>query len=156
MKEIKNLGHVISKNGIPMDPKNLRVIEEWSESHNVYELQSFLGMCSYYRRFIAHFSMIAGPLHDLTKKKVPYVWIPKKKNSFDELKENSITQPLLVLPDLKKPFEAHCDACGDSIGTVLSQEGHPIAYESCRLHEQEKNLVVYEKELISVIHALES
>ena len=67
-----------------------------------------------------------------------------------------MTQPLLVLPDLKKPFEVHCDAWGDSIGDVLSQEGHPIAYESRRLHEQEKNLGVYEKELISVIHALES
>ena len=67
-----------------------------------------------------------------------------------------MTQPLLVLPDLKKPFEVHCDACGDSIGVVLSQEGHPIAYESRRLHEQEKNLGVYEKELISVIRALES
>ena len=156
MKEIKYLGHIISKNGILMDPKKLRVIQEWPPPRNVHELQSFLGMCSYYRRFIAHFSMIAGPLHDLTKKKVPYVWTPKEQSAFNELKAKLMTQPLLVLPDLKKPFEVHCDACGDSIGAVLSQEGHPIAYESRRLHEQEKNLGVYEKELISVIHALES
>ena len=112
-------------------------------------------MCAYYRRFIAHFSMIASPLHDLTKKKVPYVWTPKEQSAFNELKAKLMTQPLLVLLDLKKPFEVHCDACGDSIGVVLSQEGHPIAYESRRLHEQEKNLGVYEKELISMIHALE-
>ena len=61
-----------------------------------------------------------------------------------------------MLPDLKKPFAVHCDACGDSIGVVLSQEGHPIADESHFLHEQEKTLGVYEKELISVIHDLES
>ena len=100
--------------------------------------------------------MIVGSLHDLTKKKVPYVWTPKEQSAFNELKAKLMTQPLLVLPDLKKPFEVHCDACGDSIGAVLSQEGHPIAYESRRLHEQEKNLGVYEKELISVIHVLES
>ena len=76
MKEIKYLGHIISKNGILMDPKKLRVIQEWPPPRNVHELRSFLGMCSYYRRFIAHFSMIAGPLHDLTKKKVQYVWSP--------------------------------------------------------------------------------
>ena len=63
-------------------------------------------------------------------------------------------QPLLVLPDLKKPFKVHCDACKDSICDVLSQEGHPIAYESHHLHEQENDLGVYEKDIISRIHAL--
>ncbi|MCO5586475.1 hypothetical protein L7F22_040415 [Adiantum nelumboides] len=156
MKEIKYLGHIISKEGIRMDPEKLRVIEEWPEPCNVHELRSFLGMCSYYRRFIRDFSRIAGPLHDLTKKKVKYVWTPKENTAFMQLKAKLMTQPLLVLPDLKKPFEVHCDACGDSIGAVLSQEGHPIAYESRRLNSQERVLGVYEKELISVIHALQS
>ena len=100
--------------------------------------------------------MIANPLHDLTKHKVPYVWTPKEQIAFNELKTKLMTQPLLAVLDLKKPFANHCDACRDSIGAVLSQEGHPIAYESRRLHEQEKSLGVYEKELILVIHALES
>ncbi|MCO5612729.1 hypothetical protein L7F22_066998 [Adiantum nelumboides] len=156
MKEIKYLGYIISKEGIRMDPEKLRVIEEWPEPCNVHELRSFLGMCSYYRRFIRDFSRIAGPLHDLTKKKVKYVWTPKENTAFMQLKAKLMTQPLLVLPDLKKPFEVHCDACGDSIGAVLSQEGHPVAYESRRLNSQERGLGVYEKELISVIHALQS
>ncbi|MCO5583735.1 hypothetical protein L7F22_037649 [Adiantum nelumboides] len=100
--------------------------------------------------------MIAGPLHDLTKNKTKYVWTPKENTAFMQLKAKLMTQPLLVLPDLKKLFEVHCDACGDSIGAVLSQEGHPIAYESRRLNSQERDLGVYEKELISVIHALQS
>ena len=91
--------------------------------------------------------MIAGPLHDLTKNKVLYVWTPKEKNAFNELKAKLMMQPLLLLLDLKKHFEVHCDTCKDSIGAILSQEGHPIAYESCFLHDQEKSLGVYEKEL---------
>ncbi|MCO5604577.1 hypothetical protein L7F22_058745 [Adiantum nelumboides] len=143
MKEIKYLGHIISKEGIRMDPEKLRVIDKWPEPCNVHELRSFLGMCSYYRRFIRDFSRIARPLYDLTKKKGKYVWTPKENTAFMQLKAKLMTQPLLVLPDLKKPFEVHCDACGDSIGAVLSQEGHPIAYESRHLNSQERGLGVY-------------
>ena len=113
-------------------------------------------MCLYYRRFIAHFSVIAKPLHNLTKKKVTYVWTPKEQKAFTKLKARLMTQPLLGLLDLKKTFEVHCNACKDSIGAVLSQEGHPISYESHHLNAHERNLGVYEKELISIIHALSS
>ena len=65
-----------------------------------------------------------------------------------------MSQPLSVLLDLKKTFEVHCDACGKSLGAVLSQEGHPIAYKSHRLHPQERTLGIYEKELLAVIRAL--
>ena len=68
-------------------------------------------------------------MHDLTKKKVKFQWTARENTAFKELKERLISEPLLVLPNLTKPFEVHCDACGDSIGAVLSQEGHPIAYE---------------------------
>ena len=77
-----------------------------------------------------HFLMILGPLHDLAKSKVSYVWAPKEQKAFIELKTRLMTQPLLGLPDLKKHFEVHYDACGDSIVTVPSQEGHPIALRS--------------------------
>ena len=68
-QDICYLGHIISKEGIQMDPKKLKVINEWPIPKNVHEVRSFLGMCSYYRIFIAKFSIIVGPLHDLTKKK---------------------------------------------------------------------------------------
>ena len=88
-----------------MDPKTLEVIEEWPILKNIYELRSFIGMCAYYRRFIEKFSFIAGPLHDLTKKNVKYEWTRKKNDSFETLKEKLISQPILILPDLSKPFE---------------------------------------------------
>ncbi|MCO5594117.1 hypothetical protein L7F22_048138 [Adiantum nelumboides] len=113
-------------------------------------------MCAYYRRFIEKFSLIAGPLHELTKKNVKYVWTEKRQQAFDTLKQKLISQPVLALPDLSKPFEVQCDACGDCLGAVLLQEGHAIAYESRRLSSDEQILGIYEKELLAVLHALDS
>ena len=70
LQKIRYLVHIISKEGIRMDPEKLKVIDEWPVPKNLHEVRSFIGMCSYYRRFIAKFSIIASPLHDLTKKKV--------------------------------------------------------------------------------------
>ena len=90
-------------------------------------------MCSYYRRLIEKFSIIAGPLHHLTKKRVKFQWTAKENEAFNELKKQLMYGPLLILPDLKKTFEVHCDVSSDSLVAVLSQEGHPIAYKSHRL-----------------------
>ncbi|MCO5571372.1 hypothetical protein L7F22_025110 [Adiantum nelumboides] len=139
-----------------MDPEKLKVIEEWPQPKNLHELRSFIGMCAYYRRFIEKFSVIAGPLHDLTKKKVKFQWTDKEEKAFKTLKSKLVSESLLKLPDLSKPFEVHCDACGDSLGAVLLQNGHPIAYESRRFNDQERVLGIYEKELLAAIHALES
>ena len=98
--------------------------------NNLHEIRSFIGMCSYYRRFIEKFSITASPLHDLKKKKVKFQWTAKENDAFNELKKRLMPGPLLVLPDLSKTFEVHCDAFDDSLGVVLSQEGHPMAYGS--------------------------
>ncbi|MCO5575734.1 hypothetical protein L7F22_029537 [Adiantum nelumboides] len=155
LQEIQYLGHIISKNGIRMDPAKLEVIKDWPNLRNLHEVRSFIGMCAYYRRFIEKFSLIAGPLHDLTKKNIKYVWTEKRQQAFDTLKQKLISQPVLALPDLSKPFEVQCDACGDCLGAVLLQEGHAIAYES-RLSLNDQILGIYEKELLTVLHALDS
>ena len=112
-----------------MNPEKLKVIKEWPQPKNLYELQSFRAMCAYCK-FIKNFLVIQGPLHDLTKKKVKFQWKNKEERAFQTLKSKLLSESLLNLPDLSKPFEAHCDACGDSLGAVLLQDGHPIAYES--------------------------
>ena len=83
-----------------MDPEKLKVIKDWPQPKNLDELQSFIGMCAYYRRFIEKFSVIAWPLHNLTKKKVKFESTPKEENAFQTLKSKLMTQPLLKLPDL--------------------------------------------------------
>ncbi|MCO5553817.1 hypothetical protein L7F22_007343 [Adiantum nelumboides] len=99
---------------------------------------------------------MAGPLHDLTKKNIKYVWIDKERKAFTTLKERLTSQPVLVLPDLSKPLEVHCDASGTCLGAVLLQEGHAIAYESRQLHSGEQSLGIYETELLVVMHALDT
>ncbi|RYA68208.1 hypothetical protein DD598_25355 [Enterobacter cloacae complex sp. 2DZ2F16B1] len=125
LQEIQYLGHIISQDGIQMDPSKLEVIKGWPKPRNLHELRSFIGMCAYYRRFIAKFSQIAGPLHDLTKKNVKYSWTTKEKNAFDKLKENVTSQPFLMLGDLSKPFELQCDACGDCLEQSCLKKGKP-------------------------------
>ncbi|MCO5570381.1 hypothetical protein L7F22_024101 [Adiantum nelumboides] len=115
-----------------------------------------LGAPWFDRRFIEKVPLIAGPLHDLAKKNVKNVWTERKQEVFDKLKQKLTSQPELVLPDFSKSFEVQCDACGDCLGAVLLQEGHAIAYESRRLSSNEKILGIYEKDLLAVLHALDS
>ena len=103
-QEIRYLGHIISKDGIRMDPDKLRVINEWPTPTNLHELRSFIGMCSYYRRFIQKNLILARPLHDLIKKRVQFKCTAKENQVFKDLKEKLMSQPLLVLPDLKMPL----------------------------------------------------
>ena len=84
------------------------------------------------------------------------MWCKKENNAFEKLKGKIISELVLVLSDLSKPFEVQCDACGHSLGAVLLQEGHAIAYKSRRLNEHKKNLGIYEKGLLAILHALDT
>ena len=95
-------------------------------------------------------------MHDLTKKNVKFVWSKKENDTFEKLKSKLISEPVLVLPDLSKPFGIQCDVCGHSLGAVLLQEGNAIAYESKILNDHKKNLGIYEKELLAILHALDT
>ena len=103
-----------------MDPGKLEVIKEWSIPKNFHELRSFIGMRAYYKHFIENFSFIAGPLHDLTKKNFKYEWTSKENKSFEKLKKNLISHPILILSDLSKPFEVQCDTCGHCLGAGIA------------------------------------
>ena len=88
-----------------MDHEMLKVIQEWARPRNLHEVRSFIELCSYYRRFIQGFATLARPLHKLKKKKVKFQWPLKEDNAFKAMKEQLMTKPLLIIPDLKKPFE---------------------------------------------------
>ncbi|MCO5550656.1 hypothetical protein L7F22_004145 [Adiantum nelumboides] len=142
LEEIHFLGHIVSKDGVRMDPAKVEAIKPWPDLKTVHDVQSFLGLCSYYRRFIRNFAEIASPLHALQKKGVTFRWTQKEISAFNLLKEKMTSDPVIVLPDLRKSFVVQCDACGSSIGTVLMQEGRVVAYESRILQEPEKTIQV--------------
>ena len=156
MEEIHFLGHIVSNNGVRMDPAKIEAIKSWPDLKTVHDVRSFMGLSSYYRKYIRYFAEIASPLHDLTKKRMSFRWTDREIGAFQQLKEKLTTGPVLILPDLRKSFVVMCDACGNSIGAVLQQDGHVVAYESRVLSDAEKPLQIYEKELLAVIHALSS
>ena len=156
MEEIHFLGHIISKDGVRMDPAKIKAIQEWPDLKTVHKVRSFIGLCSYYRRYIRQFALIASTLHDLTKKGVKFRWTQKEIDAFNKLKQKLTTGPVLILSDLQKSFVVRCDASGSSIGAVLEQDGHVIAYESRRLRPEEQSANIYEKELFAILHALHS
>jgi len=102
-------------------------------------VRSFLGLAGFYLRFVKDFSTIAFPLHALSKKNVPFVWGPSQDTAFNELKNFLTHAPVLALPNFDKPFEIHCDASGNGIGGVLTQEKCPIAYFSKKLSGAQLN-----------------
>ena len=118
--------------------------------------QEFIGMAGYYRRFIEGFSKIAKPMTALLGNKVEFKWTQKCQEAFEALKEKLTTAPVLVLPDVHKPFSVYCDACYTGLGCVLMQEGRVVAYSSRQLKIHEKNYPIHDLELAAVVHALKT
>jgi hypothetical protein len=113
-------------------------------------------MAGYYRRFIKGFSKIARPMTALLAKKVEFKWTPMCQESFEMLKQNLTTVPVLILPDVHKPFSVYCYASYNGLGCVLMQEGIVVAYPSRQLKVHEKNYPTHDLELAAVVHALKA
>ena len=119
--EVRFLGHVVSQEGVKTDPSKTAAVEEWPSPCNVREPRSFLGFCTYYRRFVKGFANIAAPLHALTKDGTAFKWTSTCQNSSDSLKAALVQAPVLQYPEPTKPFILDTDASSTGIGAVLSQ-----------------------------------
>jgi hypothetical protein len=130
ISEVLFLGHTINRIGLVVYPKKVAAILDWKAPKDVRGIKIFIGMAGYYRRFIEGFSKIARPMTALLAKKVEFKWTPACQESFDMLKQKLTTAPVLVLPDVHKPFLVYCDASYTRLGCVLMQEGKVVAYLS--------------------------
>ena len=154
--EVNFLGHIASSRGVSPDPSKTVKVKEWPTPTSTQEVQQFLGLASYYRRFIQNFAMIAKPLHQVTGKKNPFRWTEQCEKAFTQLKSCLTSVPILTLPDWTRPFILDTDASETSLGAVLSQ-CHPdgteyvIAYASRLLTKPEQNNCVTRKELLAVV-----
>ena len=127
------LGHVVSKDGVMVDPSKIETVNNWVRPNNMSEIRSFDGFASYYRRFFKGFSSIASQLTNLTKQNVPFVWCDECEKSFQKLKTLLTTAPILTLLVEGKNFIVYCDASYFGLGAVLMQEKNVIAYGSRQL-----------------------
>jgi hypothetical protein len=121
-----------------VDLKKVVDILNWKAPTDARGIKSFIGMAGYYRRFIEGFSKIAKPMTALLGNKVEFKWTQKCQEAFEALKEKLTTAPVLVLPDVHKPFSVYCDACYTGLGCVLMQKGRVVAYSSRQLKVHEK------------------
>ncbi|BBN68081.1 transposable element gene, partial [Prunus dulcis] len=144
------LGHVISTEGVYVDPQKIEAVVNWPQPTSVTEVRSFLGLARYYRRFVEGFSTIAAPLTRLTRKGVKFEWSDECEKSFNELKTKLTTAPILTLPDDSGNFVIYSDASQQGLGCVLMQHGRVIAYASRQLKKHEMNYPVHDLELAAV------
>ena len=158
--QVTYLGHVVSAQGVSPDPEKTSQIESWPMPQSAKDVQRFLGLANYYRRFIKSFATIAKPLHRLTEKGVAFSWTPECENSFNLLKTQLTSAPTLTLPDWSRPFILDTDASDTGIGAVLSwlqEDGSEcvVAYASRVLSKQERNYCVTRRELLAVVSFLQ-
>eukprot|EP00731_Ephydatia_muelleri_P021893 Em0014g484a len=151
---VQYLGHVISAEGIRTDPQKVACVSNWPVPRSSKELQSFLGLASYYRRFVKDIAHIASPLHALTEKGREWVWSKECNDAFFDLKKRLVSSPILTLPDFSLPFVLDTDASGDGLGAVLAQNvdgvERVVAYASRALSRTEKKYCATRQEMLAL------
>jgi len=162
LKKVPFLGHVLSEEGISVDPAKVQEVLDWKLPTSVHEIRSFLGLAGYYRRLILEFLKISKPItrllqkdeNRLLQKDEKFVWMPECEEEFHKLRTLLTSAPVLAPPDIEKPFDVFCDASGVGLGCVLMQEGRVIAYALRQLRKHEVNYPTHDLELAAVVHAL--
>ena len=155
-KSVKYLGHVVSREGISTDPDKTKAVRDWPNPQDVTDVKKFLGLCSYYRRFVPNFATISKPLTRLTEKNVVFNWGEEEHKSFSTLKDLLISAPIMAYPRSSESFILDTDASATGIGAVLSQiidgEERVIAYGSRILTKAERAYCVTRREMLAVVY----
>ena len=157
--KVEYLGHIVSADGVTPYPAKIQAVESFPVPTNIRSVREFLGLCSYYRKFVPGFSKIATPLHQLLKANSKFVWTEPCQMAFQKLKKVLTHTPVLAYPNFDKAFILHIDASGEWLGTVLEQKEedgmlHPVAYASRTLTKHERKYGITELEALGVVWAL--
>ena len=158
-KKVSFLGHLVSESGISVDPEKVKSVQNWPVPDTVTEARSFVGLCSYMRKFIPGFSSVCKPLHALTQKGVRFEWSDEAQIAFDTLKMLLTSAPVLGFPiETQGKFIVDCDSSNDAIGTVLSQiqdgEERVISYYSKCFSKAGRRYCTTRKELLAVVSSI--
>ena len=158
VKKTVFLGFEISPGQIRMEPTKVEAIKTWPTPTNTTEVRGFIGFANFYRMFIKNFGDIARPLHDMTKKGIEFRWGNEQAQAFRQICDLIASEPVLLLPDPRKPYEVETDASDYAIGGQLGQRDdqgklHPVAFFSKKLAGPQLNYPIHDKELLAVIEA---
>ena len=159
VQEVEFLGYIIKPDNLLMDPIKKAGITEWPVPKTLKQVQSFLGFCNFYRKFVPNFSDIAKPLNTLQRKDTPWNWTNECQQAFLQLKDILTKEPSLLVPDKTKPFILETDASKVATGAVLYQhngngELQPCGYISQSLNEHEQRYEIYDRELLAIVRGL--
>ena len=147
------MGHIVSHEGVKVDPNKIKSIKEWKIPTTINHLRVFLKLTGYYLMFVKNCGRIVAPLATLLKKDAFY-WIPEATNAFECLKETMCQALALATLDFTKSFIVECDSSGNGIGVILMQDERPIAFESRPIKGKYLHKAIYEKEMLAILHAL--
>ena len=158
-EQVEYLGHLITPKGLLPNPKKVSAVTDFPTPTSVRQVRQFVGLVSYYRRFVQGFAKIAAPLHQLTKKDAEFTWTSKCQDALDILKKKLVEAPVLVYPNFDLGFVLETDASYFGLGAVLSQKLvdqllHPVSFSSRSLSPSEKNYAVTELETLAVVWAM--
>lgn len=152
-KQVQYLGHLISDQGVAVDPTKIEARSSWPKPKNIRGLRGFLGLTGYYRKFIQDYGKIAAPLTNMLKKD-SFEWSTSSEVAFQRLKSAMTKAPVLSLPDFSETFIVECDASGNGVGAVLLQQ-RPIAFFSQALQGKNLLLSTYEREILALVLAVQ-
>ncbi len=164
---LRALGHIVNQQGVSPDPEKVSAVKDFpcpddgrrKAPERLTRTRSFVGLCSYYRRFVKDFATLAKPLHSYINSGAKAPWGDSEPQSFNELKEALVKTTTLAFPDHEAPFEIHTDACDYGIGAVLLQrfnnDERPLAFASRLLSRTERNYSITEKECLAMVWAFE-
>ena len=157
-RQVSFLGHVIDSDGISTDPEKIRAVTDWPTPNSVRDVRAFIGLASYYRRFVQDFAAIAAPLHQLMRKNARFQWNSEHHEAFERLKRALVEAPVLVTPNEDPQYILDADASDTAMGAVLSvvidEEEHVVAYASRAFSKCQRNYCVTRRELLAVVLAL--
>jgi len=161
VREVEFLGVVIGPRGVEMQKEKVKGVLNWPAPKNVKEVQKFLGLANYYKRFIKDFAKIVVPLHELVRKEQKWKWEKEQKQAFRRLKEVFTTEPVLAILDIDREMRMEADALDYATGRVLllkCEDGkwRPVAFISKSLNAIERNYEIHNKEMLAVIRCLEA
>jgi len=160
VREVEFLGVVIGPRGVEMQKEKVERVLNWLAPRNIKEVQKFLDLVNYYRRFIKDFAKIATPLYILVRKKQKWKWEKEQEEVFRKLKAMFTTEPVLAIPDIDRKMRVEADASDYTTGGVLStkyedRKWRPVAFISKLLNTTEQNYKIHDKEMLAVIRYLE-